>query len=95
MLGALSGFAIATGWVPDVLILHEVLSVGDARFLRRSERRMEEFRKRGTTVLMVSRAVEAVRESCQRAIWLDKGRVEADGPAGEVVDRYPAFSAIA
>jgi ABC-2 type transport system ATP-binding protein/lipopolysaccharide transport system ATP-binding protein len=86
------GFSIATAWVPDVLILDEVLSVGDARFLRRCERRLEEFREQGTTILLVSHAVEAVRENCQRAIWLDKGRIEADGPAGEVVDRYLAFS---
>ena len=86
------GFAIATAWVPDVLILDEVLSVGDARFLRRSERRMEEFREQGTTILLVSHAVEAVRENCRRAIWLDKGRIEAHGPAGDVIDRYLAFS---
>ena len=87
------GFSIATAWVPDVLILDEVLSVGDARFLRRCERRMEEFRERGTTVLLVSHAVEAVRENCERAIWLEKGRIEASGPADEVIERYLAFSA--
>ena len=86
------GFSIATAWEPDVLILDEVLSVGDARFLRRCERRMEEFRQRGTTVLLVSHAADAVRENCQRAIWLEKGRIEAVGPADEVVGGYLAFS---
>lgn len=86
------GFAVATAWVPDVLILDEVLAVGDARFLRRCERRMEEFREQGSTLLLVSHDVRAVRETCQRAIWLEKGRLEMDGPAGEVVDRYLEFS---
>jgi ABC-type polysaccharide/polyol phosphate transport system ATPase subunit len=86
------GFAIATAWEPDVLILDEVLSVGDARFLRRCERRMEEFRERGTTILLVSHDVEAVRENCRRAVWLEKGRIEASGSADEVIDRYVAFS---
>jgi lipopolysaccharide transport system ATP-binding protein len=75
------------------LILDEVLSVGDARFLRRCERRMEEFSEQGTTLLLVSHDVKAVRENCERAIWLEKGRIEASGPADEVVDRYLAFSA--
>ena len=86
------GFSIATAWVPDVLILDEVLSVGDARFLRRCERRMEEFRERGSTLLLVSHDVEAIRENCGRAIWLEKGRIEESGPAGDVVERYLAFS---
>lgn len=87
------GFAIATAWVPDVLILDEVLSVGDARFLRRCERRMEEFRERGSTLLLVSHDTEAVRENCDRAIWLEKGRIEESGSSDEVVERYLAFSA--
>lgn len=86
------GFAIATAWVPDVLILDEVLSVGDARFIRRCERRLDEFREQGTTLLLVSHDVEAVQENCCKAIWLERGRIEASGPAGEVVDRYLAFS---
>ena len=86
------GFAIATAWVPDVLILDEVLAVGDARFLRRCEQRMEEFREKGSTLLLVSHDVSAIRETCRRAVWLEKGRVEMDGSAGEVVDRYLEFS---
>lgn len=86
------GFSIATAWVPDVLILDEVLAVGDARFLLRSERRMDELREMGSTLLLVSHDVKAVRETCDRVVWLERGRVQLDGPAGEVIDRYLAFS---
>jgi ABC-2 type transport system ATP-binding protein/lipopolysaccharide transport system ATP-binding protein len=92
MVGRL-GFAIATAWIPDVLILDEVLSVGDARFLRRCQARLEEFRKQGATVLLVTHDVQAVRETCDRAIWLDAGVIQKTGPAGEVVDAYLEFSA--
>jgi ABC-2 type transport system ATP-binding protein/lipopolysaccharide transport system ATP-binding protein len=92
MVGRL-GFSIATAWVPDVLILDEVLSVGDARFLRRCHSRLEEFRARGTTVLLVSHDVQAVRETCDHAVWLDTGEIQKIGPAGEVVDAYLEFSA--
>ena len=88
------GFAIATAWVPRLLILDEVLAVGDARFLARCERRMAEFREVGTTVLLVSHDLEAVRKNCQRAVWLETGRVEADGPATEVVGRYREYSSL-
>ena len=87
------GFSIATAWIPDVLILDEVLTVGDARFLRRCERRLDEFRQRGTTILFVSHSADDVKATCRRAIWLEQGRVEADGPAEAVVDRYLAFAA--
>ncbi|HSL81840.1 MAG TPA: ATP-binding cassette domain-containing protein, partial [Thermoanaerobaculia bacterium] len=86
------GFAIATAWVPDVLILDEVLSVGDARFLHRTQDRLARFQELGATILMVSHAADAVRGSCRRAIWLDGGRVRDDGPVHDVVDRYLEFS---
>jgi len=87
------GFAIATAWRPDVLILDEVLAVGDARFLRRCEERLESFRRADTTLLMVSHSLEAVRHTCKRALWFDGGRLRADGPVDEVLERYAAFSA--
>lgn len=86
------GFAIATAWTPDVLILDEVLAVGDARFLHRCKSRFEEFHEAGTTILIVSHDEEAIRENCQRGIWLDEGRILADGPVDEVLDRYQQFS---
>lgn len=86
------GFSIATSWVPDLLILDEVLAVGDARFLRRCERRLEEFREQGTTVVLVSHDANAIRGNCRRAIWMDEGKIRADGAADEVVASYLEFS---
>ena len=88
------GFAIATAWRPEVLILDEVLAVGDARFLRRCEERLEQFRRADTTLLMVSHNAEAVRHTCKRVLWFDGGRLRADGPVDEVLEQYAAFSGV-
>jgi ABC-type polysaccharide/polyol phosphate transport system ATPase subunit len=82
------GFSIATAWVPDILILDEILSVGDASFTKKCTERMREFHDAGTTVLMVSHNAVAIRESCTRCIWLDAGRVLTEGSPAEVLDHY-------
>lgn len=82
------GFSIATSWTPDLLILDEVLAVGDARFLRRCQERMERFREAGTTILLVSHSPEMLREYSTRCLWLDEGRLVADGEPDEVLGRY-------
>jgi ABC-2 type transport system ATP-binding protein len=82
------GFAVATAWVPDVLILDEVLAVGDASFTERCEERMQRFHQAGTTILLVSHSTQAVLESCPRCLWLDAGTLRADGPSAEVVEQY-------
>jgi homopolymeric O-antigen transport system ATP-binding protein len=82
------GFAIATAWVPDLLILDETLAVGDARFIERCEERLASFREQGTTMLLVSHIPEAILHNCTRCIWLDGGRLQADGPPEEVLDLY-------
>jgi ABC-type polysaccharide/polyol phosphate transport system ATPase subunit len=82
------GFSIATAWLPDVLVLDEVLAVGDASFTDRCQQRLNEFHESGTTVLMVSHNAQAVRESCSRCIWLDAGRLRADGPTEEILALY-------
>jgi ABC-2 type transport system ATP-binding protein len=87
------GFSIATAWKPELLILDEVLGVGDARFLKRCGERIAEFRAGGTTILLVSHDPEAIRKSCQRCIWLEQGELVADGPTEEVLARYQTFSA--
>ena len=84
------GFAIATAWVPEVLILDEVLAVGDAAFLRKCHQRLDSFHGAGATVLMVSHNPEAIRENCTRCIWLDRGQVRADGPVEETLAQYAA-----
>jgi ABC-type polysaccharide/polyol phosphate transport system ATPase subunit len=82
------GFAVATDIEPDILIVDEVLSVGDAEFMHRSEQRIRELREKSEAVLMVSHDLGVMREMCQRVAWLDHGRLRAVGPAGEVVDQY-------
>ena len=87
MMGRL-GFAVATAWIPDVLILDEVLAVGDASFVERCEERLQRFHEAGTTVLLVSHAAAAIESTCSRCLWLDAGRLRADGPAKEVLEEY-------
>jgi ABC-type polysaccharide/polyol phosphate transport system ATPase subunit len=87
------GFSIATAWLPDVLVLDEVLAVGDASFTERCQQRLQEFHESGTTVLMVSHNAQAVRESCSRCIWLDAGRLRADGPTEEILRQYSGLDA--
>jgi ABC-type polysaccharide/polyol phosphate transport system ATPase subunit len=82
------GFSIATDVPPDILIIDEVLSVGDAEFQKKSAERMERFRQDGTTILFVSHSLEAIRNLCSRAIWLDHGRLQAEGSPGTVIQDY-------
>ncbi len=82
------GFAIAVTVDPDILLVDEVLAVGDAEFQARSLTRMREFRDSGRTFVLVSHDLDAVRELCDRAIVLDRGRVAFDGPVGEGVELY-------
>lgn len=82
------GFAIATDIQPDILILDEVLSVGDQSFKNKCQRRIDKFLTGETTVLVVSHDLEFIQTSCDRAIWLDKGRVRFIGTGKEAVDCY-------
>ena len=81
-------FAVAAYLEPEVLLVDEVLAVGDAEFQRRCLGRMEDFSQSGRTVLFVSHQMQSVSQLCDRAIWLDKGRIVADGPSSDVVARY-------
>jgi len=81
-------FAIATDVRPDILIIDEVLSVGDANFKRKSRERMDQLWRGHTTVLMVSHEMSLVQKSCDRVIWLDHGCIQAEGEAAQVIDQY-------
>lgn len=85
-------FAVATDVDPDVLLVDEALAVGDEGFKARCRERMEGFRERGKTFLLVSHSLSDVVETCQRAIWIHDGRVERDGPADEVCRAYHEWS---
>jgi ABC-type polysaccharide/polyol phosphate transport system ATPase subunit len=83
-------FAIAANVDPDILIVDEVLAVGDQEFQAKCQLRIREFRAEGKTLLFVSHSGPLVRELCSRALWLEHGRVVLDGPVGEVLDAYVA-----
>jgi homopolymeric O-antigen transport system ATP-binding protein len=82
------GFAIATDLRPEVLILDEGLAVGDTDFQAKCTGRIHEFRRAGTTIVLVSHQMAYVTETCTRAAWLDHGALKALGPAAEVVRAY-------
>lgn len=86
------GFAIATTCDPDILLLDDVLSVGDANFQKKSFARINSFRGNGATTLFVSHDLGKVRELCNRTLWLNRGKVAALGETEEVVALYEAFS---
>ena len=82
------GFSIAVHLHPDVLLIDEALAVGDAAFQRKCYARLEELHGGGCTILLVSHDLESVARFCQRAIWLHRGRVAADVPVAETIERY-------
>jgi lipopolysaccharide transport system ATP-binding protein len=82
------GFAVAAHLEPNVLIVDEVLAVGDAGFQKKCINAMEGLRKSGRTVLFVSHNLAAVENLCSRAIWIDAGKIRMDGPAKEVIMAY-------
>jgi ABC-type polysaccharide/polyol phosphate transport system ATPase subunit len=84
------GFSVVTAWRPDILILDEVMAVGDAEFRPRCEERMREFRAHGATVLFVSHSHETVIGNCTRCLWLDHGVLRADGDPNTILAAYEA-----
>jgi len=82
------GFSIATTWKPDILILDEILSVGDENFRNKCQLRIESFQKQGTTTLLVSHNSNNIEAMCSRAIWLSHGIIKAEGPVKEIVGLY-------
>jgi lipopolysaccharide transport system ATP-binding protein len=83
-------FAIAVNVDPDILIVDEVLAVGDQAFQEKCRERIRGFKAQGKTLLFVSHSGPMVRELCNRALWLERGRILLDGPAAEVLDAYAA-----
>ena len=81
-------FAIATIGVPDILIVDEVLSVGDFRFQEKCEKRIQAMMKEGTTILFVSHSIDQVQKICNKIVWLDHGVVKRFGDAEEICNEY-------
>ena len=84
-------FSIASPVNPDILILDEVLSVGDGAFKKKSEAKMKEIIAGGATTILVSHSLEQVREMCNKVLWLDKGKQVAFGGTREICDEYQEF----
>lgn len=82
------GFAIATMVNPDILIVDEILSVGDFLFRQKCQTRIKELLSTGTTLLLVSHNIDTVKSMCDHALWLNKGKVSECGKATEVCDHY-------
>lgn len=84
------GFSIATQTDPDILLIDEVLAVGDAAFQDKCYERIQSFKDAGRTIVFVTHDLEAARLVASRTIWLDHGEMLADGGTGEVIDKYLA-----
>ena len=85
------GFSIATIVEAEILIVDEILSVGDAAFQKKCEQRMDKLLSSGTTLIFVSHSGEQVKRLCRRAVWLDHGQVQMVGNSAEVYDAYQRF----
>ncbi len=82
------GFAIATLVKPDILIVDEILAVGDFLFQQKCEKRINEMMAGGTTVLIVSHSIDQIERLCSRVVWLEHGKVRADGETNEICEQY-------
>ncbi|MHC4816367.1 MAG: ABC transporter ATP-binding protein, partial [Planctomycetota bacterium] len=90
-MAARLGFAIIAHSQPDILLVDEALSVGDAQFQARCEQAITRFLGNGTTMLLVSHDLVAIERICQRVVWLDHGRVHDQGPTRDILDSYRRF----
>lgn len=86
------GFAIAAHVDPEILLIDEVLSVGDQSFQKRSLEKIEEFRRAGRTIVFVSHGLSQVQQLCEKAAWIHKGELRMIGPASEVIAEYTGES---
>jgi len=85
------GFSIATCLNPDILIIDEILGVGDQRFRKKSSQTMGELIESGKTILLVSHSLQQIEKLCSRVIWIDKGMLKMDGDTQDVCQAYKEF----
>ncbi len=86
------GFAIAIDVEPDILLVDEILSVGDENFRVKCSQKIEELQRKGVTCIIVSHSLQQIKKLCQRAVWIEKGEIVAVGDSGEICDRYYEYS---
>jgi len=82
------GFSIAIHTEPEILLMDEILAVGDVPFQEKSIAKMNEFKKKGVTIIFVSHALDKLGQFCNRAVYLDKGQIQHDGEPKRVIDGY-------
>lgn len=82
------GFAVATDGRPEILLVDEILGVGDAEFQKKSAERIKQIHSTGTTIMLVSHDLETIRKTCSRAAWLSQGKILAQGGVDEIIERY-------
>jgi ABC-2 type transport system ATP-binding protein len=82
------GFAVATAWKPDILILDEVLSVGDEAFQQKCKNKIDEFRNSQVTTILVTHHMQTMEALCTKAAWLDQGQVRAIGDVKNIISAY-------
>lgn len=91
-MNARLAFSTAISVDPDILLVDEVLSVGDITFQEKSFNKFMEFKKRGKTIIFVSHSIEQIKKTCDRAIWLHEGTIKAQGNPNDVVNEYTKFA---
>lgn len=89
------GFSVAVSIDPEILIIDEVLAVGDQGFQTKCIEKIHEIKQRGKTILCVSHSGLTIQQLCDRALWLDHGKLVLDGPSSEVVPEYEGRQAAA
>ena len=87
-------FSVAINVEADILLVDEILAVGDAAFQNKCYKKLHEIKENGTTIVLVSHALDSVKELCDRCIWIQDGMVEKEGPSDEVVAAYLNFEGI-
>ena len=82
------GFAVATLFRPDILLVDETLAVGDIGFQKKCLARIEEFMRDGTAIVLVSHSLKTIAQHCSRTVWLEDGCIAARGPTPDVLPEY-------
>ncbi|MEA2422538.1 MAG: teichoic acid transport system ATP-binding protein [Thermoleophilaceae bacterium] len=85
------GFSVAVNMEPDILLIDEALSVGDARFRKKSARKMKELCEQARTIVLVSHALGTINDLCDTAVWMHKGELQMQGEPQAVIDAYTEF----
>jgi len=86
------GFSVATTWKPKILILDEILAVGDEAFREKCYIRMNSFQETGTTIILVTHDMAMLENLCKRAAWLDQGELKFIGNVSNVIEAYREFN---